>query len=68
MKLRLTDHGLRQLREISRGGNPPMTGLLRQLKLVDAKGKLTPAGKEALGGPVLPHPRIRSRVDGARRT
>jgi hypothetical protein len=49
MKLRLTDHGLRQLREISRGGNPPMTGLLRQLKLVDAKGKLTPAGKEALG-------------------
>jgi hypothetical protein len=49
MKFRLTDHGLRQLREISRGGNPPMTGLLKQLRLVDAKGKLTPAGKEALG-------------------
>jgi hypothetical protein len=49
--LRLTDHGLRQLREISRGGNPPMMGLMKQLRPIDAKGKLTPAGIEALNKP-----------------
>jgi hypothetical protein len=62
MKLRLSKYGLSQLREISRGGSPPMIGLLRQLKLVDAMGKLTPAGNEAS------QQRIRSQVDGARRT
>jgi hypothetical protein len=66
MKFRLSDNRVRQLRAISRGDDSPLRGLFKQLRLIDAKGKLTPAGIEALGGPELPQPRIR--VDGARRT
>jgi hypothetical protein len=64
----MSDHRVRQLRAISRGDDSPLAGLFKQLRLIDAKGKLTPAGHEALGGPELLQPRIRSRVDGARRT